>query len=261
MKKLILLLFIPLVLGCSSDSSDGDSNNSNENEDLILCKTLTIERLNTCGEQITTTYDFSFIGDKLISGSELGIALADCETIQYQHNFNNTYSGDLLTQSSYTRTIQTGEEVNETWNIMYEYNNQGLITRKISSIENDKFYSWFNNNSVCQVSDSDGQLIGTIIYDENYNKIEVRAVQSDGSEHITYREYDYTKNSPWAEANSGFFYQFTWADRANPRISYSNNYNDNIWSYEYTYNSNDYVVEVLNSYNDDGKTVYRYYYE
>ena len=261
MKKLILLLFIPLVFACSSDSSDGDSNNSNENEDLILCKTFTIERPNECGEQITTTYDFSFIGDKLISGSELSINYFDCETIYFQQNFNNSYSGDLLTQTNYTRTISNDEDVNETWNILYEYNNQGLITSKTSPIQ-DRFYSWLNNNSVCQVSDSSGQLVATIIYDENFNIIESRSVQSDGSEHIIYREYDYSKKSPWAEANSGFFYQYTSADRANPRISYSNNYSDNVFYYEYTYNSDDYVVELLRSYNDDGVTrVYKYYYD
>ena len=42
MKKLILLLFIPLVFACSSDSSDNNNNNSNDPSEQKLIESITV---------------------------------------------------------------------------------------------------------------------------------------------------------------------------------------------------------------------------
>ena len=73
MKKLILLLLIPLVFTCSSDSSDGDSDNNNPCPNQPQLTTLEVS--NIIYDENTDLVSATFSGE--IQNIQLG---ANCET-------------------------------------------------------------------------------------------------------------------------------------------------------------------------------------
>ena len=164
MKKLILLLFIPLVFTCSSDNP-GDSNQS-ENENLDNYPKListTREHPNLC-DGIYSNIQYSYSGDKIISTSTTVyydyINSSGEECIYYgdegyiNNIVNNVYSGDVLVSQNVifynSDGVQNGNRL-----ILYEYDDNGLLSKMTrQGFDNDGnlnlldevIYFWTNNN-------------------------------------------------------------------------------------------------------------------
>jgi len=114
MKKLILLLFIPIVFTCSSDSSDGDSDNNNPCPNQPQLTTLEVS--NIIYDENTDLVSATFSGE--IQNIQLG---ANCETFSitnqgfaYSTNIQPTTSDNVVNANGENASANVSDLIPET---------------------------------------------------------------------------------------------------------------------------------------------------
>ena len=277
MKKLILLLFIPLVFACGTDESNGETSNQINDDNLILCTSYTRQKMNSNTEDYIWTASATYSGNKTISSSYIQYIYNSTtqsidEKIWYK---NHIYSGDLEV-STYTNYevngIATANSVSED----YEYNDDGLIIKEsrtyflndeIISYE-ESFFSWTNNNLTRQQTDENGQLISVINLDSNNNILEEIQYENGQIYREISRTYDYSKNSQFKNVEN--FWAFGYYPHyppnmpyQNPQITEYNSNNDCTYFYEHTYDQNEFTIltNKTSNCNSDYLVIYNWNYD
>ena len=250
MKKLILLLFIPLVFTCSSDSSDDSQQDNNNFDNYPKLISYTREQPNLC-DGIKNLYEYSYSGDKILSFSARVYWLfygGECNYFgndgYINNTVNNVYSGDFLISQNMLVYNPYGEQTNN-YIISYEYYENGLVSKMIEQrldnngevIDSDEFmFFWTNDNLTRQMTDSNGLTIEVKNYDSNYNCLETHHYSEGQIFHTKSSSFDLTKFNTLA--NSHKFW--VW-NGAGPR------------------NHNQVVSEYINDISDDSS--YELYFE
>ena len=280
MKKLILLLFIPLLFTCSSDDDNSNSENSNQisnDDDLILCTSYTRQRMNSNTEDYIWTASATYSGSKTISSSYIQYTYNSAtqsvdEEIWYK---NHIYSGDLEV-STYTNYEVNGVTTVNSVSEDYEYNDDGLIVKEsITYFLNDevisyeeRFFSWTNENLTRQQTDENGQLISVINLDSNNNILEEIQYENGQIYRVISRTYDYSKNSQFKNVEN--FWAFGYYPHYPPNMPYQNplisehySNNDCTYFYEHTYDQNDFQISSnrTSNCNSDYLVIYNWNYD
>ena len=284
MKKLILLLFIPLVFTCSSDSSDGDSNNPIQNDKKPV--TITFEHPICGGDGITHIFTFLYSGDKIISGTQeqfYYISGSNCSEVDPMFNtsFTNVYSDEKLVSTNVIRPNYTGSSW-KNYMTTYEYNSYGLITtltRQYYDTDGVEYntganktltYNWTNNNLTRQTLDEQGNLIAIDNYDSNYNSIETINYVNGSQYSVSDGTFDLNKFDPFINTHQDYlWYSLDVVGKrgSNPQISRTNTYLtdnsvvDNL--FDNIYDEDNFLIQSDRTRSDQSSylRIMRFYYE
>jgi hypothetical protein len=248
MKKIIALAgFFLFMVSCSND----DAQNTNAAEDTTLLKKMT----STNEEGITSTYDYTYNGNKIVS------MISDDTTIIY------TYTGNLITHI--TSTQSNGVVIDQT----IEYNSSNQKTSQIILIsapdlgveQGTKDLYTYNQNGTVTVVQYSGDLesqttlegTGTITINEN-------SILHEGMSSQAYTHTFDSKNNPMK--NILGYNEYTL-----PRLGSKHNLllgattsTRSGYIFTYTYNSNNYPISsVQKTYEVDKyvTTQNEYFYE
>ena len=241
MKKIFLLSAL-LIFACSSDDSPSDDSNDG---DVILCTKRT-QQYERNGEQITRTYEYEYAGTQLLRWVRTTTGYANPVDGNETQTFTNIYEGDLVTSLTRAIDYQSDGTVNWTYSYEFEYDNLGRKIKQIWGGEDQYFYNYLNDGLTVQITDSEGLLDEIQTYDSNKNLVEIEYFDSnglyDGSTIYTHDD----KNMPFKNVttwNPLSFYLYI-----SPNNTISENWvNDCIWTYDITYDDNDYPVSSITS--------------
>ena len=235
MKKLILLLFIPLVFACSSDSSDDNQQDNNNFDNYPKLTSFTVERPNEC-DGLYWSVELSYSGDKIISTSHTNHysyvnGEVSCNGDAYTANtVNNVYSGDLLISQNIFLYSPDGD-LTQKYIHLYEYDEGGLLNKWIRQrldnndviIDVDEMeVSWTNDNLTRQITDIEGNF-STTNYDANYNTLDVSYYNQ--GQIISTRTYSYDMTQFDFLANSHKFWDWNGVGPRNHNLWVSQTYN------------------------------------
>ena len=272
MKKLILLLFIPLVFACSSDSIDVTNLNNDDTPKVI---SFTRER-SGC-ELITSTHNLVYENNRVVSGESRGgkyILTGECSDEDwFVYSFTVQYENDKIASIYSIYEIENGQVSNKSRTDNFQYNNLGLISSKETIVyENENItiysfhqYEWENNNLTMNVYQQDG--VNTDIlhlnqinnYDSNFNMLtQVNAPNTEYEFTVT-RQINYDVLLPVFPV--GLYGSISYAQ--NGLISQSQSNEDSIDFYNYEINENGYPNSVTRTVSDnpDFYSITSYYYD
>jgi len=278
MKKLMLLLFIPLVFTCSSDSSDDNQQDNNNFDNYPKLISFTQERPNEC-EGIRFLVEYSYSGDKILTYSYRqywAFYNGECNYFgddgYIPSTVNNVYSGNLLISQNVFSYNLEGDMTYRTIN-SYEYDENGLLNKWIKQrldnndviIDVDEMeVSWTNDNLTRQMTDIEGNFSITN-YDSNYNIL--NESHYDQGQIISTRTYSYDMTQFDPLANS---HKFWWWNGAGPRshnlwVSQTYNYEGGSYDTFREIVANEYGFPISNSQTRSNDTsyirIYNYNYE
>ena len=241
MKRLILLSAL-LIFACSSDDSPSDDSNDG---DVILCTKRT-RQYERNGEQITRTYEYEYAGTQLLRWVRTTTGYANPVDGNETQTFTNIYEGDLVTSLTRAIDYQSDGTVNWTYSYEFEYDNLGRKIKQIWGGEDQYFYNYLNDGLTVQITDSEGLLDEIQTYDSNKNLVEIEYFDSnglyDGSTIYTHDD----KNMPFKNVTT--WYPLSFYLYISPNNTISENWvNDCIWTYDITYDDNDYPVSSITS--------------
>ena len=241
MKKLLLLSAL-LIFTCSSDDSTSDDSNDG---DVILCTKRT-QQYERNGEQITRTYEYEYAGTQLLRWVRTTTGYANPVDGNETQTFTNIYEGDLVTSLTRATDFQSDGTVNWTYSYEFEYDNLGRKIKQIWGGEDQYFYNYLNDGLTVQITDSEGLLDEIQTYDSNKNLVEIEYFDSnglyDGSTIYTHDD----KNMPFKNVTT--WYPLSFYLYISPNNTISENWvNDCIWTYDITYDDNDYPVSSITS--------------
>ena len=137
MKKLILLLFIPLVFTCSSDSDNDSQQDNNNFDNYPKLISFTRETANDSCEGLDWSVELSYSDDKIISSqTRVYHYYLGGECVYYgedgfiSNSINNVYSGDLLISQRVFMYNSDGTFDDSNFHL-YEYDEEGLLNKWI----------------------------------------------------------------------------------------------------------------------------------
>ena len=264
MKKLILLLFIPLVFACSSDDS------ANENLDNLTPKVVTWTREKSYCQEPYLSYNIIYENDKVIGGNvNSGNSTAiPCTTDGFiVYSFTVAYQNDLIFSINTQGEIMMGESDNSSNLVTYDYNEDGLIIARNFTYYEDNIetgnsvqnFEWTNNNLILSTYYQDGSIAGYTEFDNDYNKIQIVTYSETGEQCITSYQTNYdVLVPPFPDGLFGVA-----PESRNGFISIHNSC-DNVTKYfDYEVNENGFASSVTSTRSDDPDyySTTRYYYE
>lgn len=227
MKKIIALAgFFLFMASCSND----DAQNTNAAEDTTLLKKMT----STNEEGITSTYDYTYNGNKIVSmiGSNGSSSIY-------------TYTGNLIT--NYIRTTEEAFIIQSS--IEYDNSNRkiseiDLITQTESNYESGrKTLYTYNQNGTVTINTYIGDLESQTTFDNTYTitQADESLIQFEGDFGSYSHVFD-TNNNPMKNV-TGYneFMKPSYSSKNNLLYGYKED-NESGYIFTYTYNSNNYPV-------------------